>query len=432
MQKQGAVFLLSLRFINSCYMQNMKDQYFGSGMRLKEQYMTTERLYYSSPYLREFTARVLAAEAYKDQYAVQLDQTAFYPEGGGQPSDIGLIDGIAVLEVREREGKILHILPRAIDTGKAVQCSIDWEYRYSLMQHHTGEHIVSGLIHKHHGLDNVGFHMGKDVVTLDFNGELSAQELREIEQMANEAIYSNQPIKVDYPDAHTLSTMPYRSKKALEGDVRIVKAGSYDCCACCGIHVANTSEVGIIKLINATKYKGGIRVSMLCGQKAVAHYDQLLSSVGQISALLSAKPEEIAVAVAQQKEEVVALKQRLAALTQHLCAYKAQEARRIGNHAFYSEEGLSPDELRLIAAALAKATEGVAAAISQTAQGMTAYSLCSERQDVRPLCKALNGALEGRGGGNEKLAAGSVKADAATVEEFFINQFQIREDKHES
>lgn len=391
--------------------------------------MTTKRLYYSDNYLTEFTARVLAVEPYKDQYAVQLDQTVFYPEGGGQPSDKGLIDGIAVLEVREKEGKILHILPQPIEAGKEVQCNIDWEHRYSLMQHHTGEHIVSGLIHSRHGLDNVGFHMGKDVVTLDFNGELSSEQLREVEVLANQAIYSRQPVQVDYPDATTLEAMPYRSKKALEGDVRIIKAGGYDCCACCGIHVANTAEVGIIKLVGAAKHKGGVRVSMLCGLKAVEHYDRLLGSVGQISALLSAKPEEVAVAVAQQKEEAAALKQKNATLIQSLCAYKAQEAKKIGSLALYSEEGLSPEELRLIASAIAKTTEGIAAAISKTPQGITAYSLCSEGQDVRPLCKALNAALEGRGGGNDKLAAGSVKAEPEAIETFFINQFQISEDK---
>lgn len=386
--------------------------------------MTTQRLYYNNGYLKTFTARVLAAQGDKQQYAIQLDQTAFYPEGGGQPSDRGLIAGIEVLDVREKDGKILHILPQPIAVGQEVECSIDWAYRYSLMQHHTGEHIVSGLIHSHHGLDNVGFHMGKDLVTLDFNGELSSQELREIERLANIAIYSSQSVKAEYPDADALAALPYRSKKALEGDVRIVKAGSYDSCACCGIHVANTSEVGIIKLVGATKYKGGIRVSMLCGLKAVEHYDRLLSSVGQISALLSAKPEEVAAAVAQQKDEAATLKQRLAFLTQQLCAYKAQDAKTIGDLAVYHEDGLSPEELRLIALALAKSRAGVAVAISGTGQGGTAYSLCSEERDVRPLCKALNTALDGRGGGNNQLAAGSVKADPVTVEGYLTTSFR--------
>ena len=234
--------------------------------------MSTTRLFDQDAYLGEFEATVERSVCEGGMYRVLLDQTAFFPEGGGQPADEGTLDGIFVTDVQEIDGEIWHTVEAPLEPGKTVVGKLDFEKRFSNMQNHCGEHIVSGIVHRIYGFNNVGFHMGSDVITVDFDGVLTEEQLYDVEQEANEAVLRNVPVTISYPSKEELETMDYRSKKEIEGQVRIVTIEGYDSCACCGTHVAKTGEIRLIKILSAQKNKGGVRVTMLSGEKAYADY----------------------------------------------------------------------------------------------------------------------------------------------------------------
>ena len=250
----------------------------------------TRRLFYEDAYIDAFDAVVTGCEMVVDAWSVTLDRTAFYPEGGGQPGDTGALGGVRVCDTQDGpDGEIRHITDGPLAVGTAVHGQIDWPVRFSHMQHHTGEHILSGLLHSLYGVDNVGFHMGRDAVTIDLSRELSWDELLRAERLANETVWRDVPVRIEYPDAGALAALVYRSKKALFGAVRIVTVPGADVCACCGTHTARTGEVGIIKLLSAQRYKGGTRVWLCCGGRALKDYEAKNASVHAISAILSAK-----------------------------------------------------------------------------------------------------------------------------------------------
>ena len=322
----------------------------------------TEKLFYEDSHMRTFTAVVLECgpvgegaleasaqaadtrEGERDpeasgrtgeipeekRYQIVLDRTAFFPEGGGQYADTGQLQAdsevVRVLDVQERDGKIFHITDRPVLAGSTVSGQIDWAERFMKMQQHTGEHIVSGLVHAHFGYDNVGFHLGSIDCTMDFNGEITREELHEIELRANEAAAANLDIQVSYPSGEELAGLEYRSKIEIEGWVRIVTIPGFDVCACCAPHVKKTGEIGVIKLTHVQRYKGGVRVTMLCGSRALADYDRKSESVRRISASLCAKEDEVAEAVEHLKEECAQLKAKLAEQQREMLRYKAKES----------------------------------------------------------------------------------------------------------
>ena len=280
--------------------------------------MSTIRLFEKDAYLGEFEAVVEECRCEGSISRIRLDQTAFYPEGGGQPSDTGTLDGIVVTDVQEIEGEIWHTTEAPIAKGKKVLGKLDFEKRFSNMQNHCGEHIVSGIVYQTYGFHNVGFHMGSDVVTVDFDGVLTEEQLYEVEQKANEAILQNVPVTISYPTKEELETIDYRSKKEIQGQVRLVTVEGYDCCACCGTHVTSTGEIRLIKILSVQKYKGGVRVSMLSGEKAYADYCLKHANTMAIARLLSVKPEEAGDAVIHLKEKNIELKKELKVLKRQL------------------------------------------------------------------------------------------------------------------
>ena len=209
-----------------------------------------EKLYYESAYRKEFEGTVLSCEPGKNGFEIVLDQTAFYPEGGGQPADTGILGGIRVLDVHEKNGRIVHMTKEPLTPGETVWGKIDWDRRFLHMQEHSGEHLVSGLIHGRFGYDNVGFHMGAEEVTIDFNGLLEWKDLMEIEAEANRLIWENEEVYAGFPPKEELADLDYRSKKEIAGDVRITEFPGADICACCGTHVKNSAEVGLVKFIS--------------------------------------------------------------------------------------------------------------------------------------------------------------------------------------
>ena len=319
-----------------------------------------------------------------------------------------MIDGVKVLDAQEKEGIIYHKMEAPLEVGKPVEGAIDWEERFSKMQQHSGEHIVSGLVHAAYGYDNVGFHMGTDAITIDFNGVLTKEQLKEIERKANEAVAANLDVQVQYPSKEELAHIKYRSKIEIEGQVRLVTVPGHDACACCAPHVKKTGEIGLIKLIGLQNYKGGVRVSMLCGTRAIADYDEKSESMKQLSVMLSAPETEVVHEVERLKEEISGYKFEMAKLQQKMLEYKvdAMEAGQDLVVLFETElEGNAPRELvNLILERQVK----VAAVFAQTDVDQYRYVIGSRVMDVRPFAKILNEKFQGRGGGKPEMVQGSV------------------------
>lgn len=379
----------------------------------------TRRLFYEDAYIDAFDAVVTGCEMVVDAWSVTLDRTAFYPEGGGQPGDTGALGGVRVCDTQDGpDGEIRHITDGPLAVGTAVHGQIDWPVRFSHMQHHTGEHILSGLLHSLYGVDNVGFHMGRDAVTIDLSRELSWDELLHAERLANETVWRDVPVRIEYPDAGALAALAYRSKKALSGAVRIVTVPGADVCACCGTHTARTGAVGMIKLLSAQRYKGGTRVWLCCGGRALKDYEAKNASVHAISALLSAKPGEVAGAAARMQRENEALRQRLSALRRQLFAYRAKEVEQGARCAVLFEEAMEPVDLRHLCMALTSRC-GVAAVLAGGEGDRWSYAVGSEQTDVRPLGAALNETFDGCGGGKPGLVQGTLTGAREQLSHFF-------------
>lgn len=380
--------------------------------------METEKLYYADPFLKEFTATVLDCQAGKNGYTVTLDRTAFYPEGGGQPADHGTLDGAAVTDVHEKNGVIFHNVDRAVEIGKTVSGFIDWARRFDHMQQHSGEHICSGLICGRYGCDNVGFHMGTDIVTIDFNADIPWEELLEIEGQANRYIQEDHPIDIQFHRGAELDAIDYRSKKPLEGDVRIVAFPGADCCACCGTHVLRSGQVGLVKFLSVQKFREGVRIELLCGQRALDYLSRTWEQAKTIGQHLSVKPVDAAAAVERLEGELSALKMRCAGLEEAVFAGIAAEQAGKGNVLLF-QPPMKPDSVRKLADAVSKACGGLAAVFAGEGSHY-AYALGrADGQDISAAVKALNGVLHGRGGGRNGFAQGSVEAAQSAIEAFF-------------
>ena len=378
--------------------------------------MITEKLYENKPYLKEFDARVLSCEAAGAAYVVVLDQTAFYPEGGGQPCDLGTLGGARVLDVHARDGMVLHTVDAPL--SGPVHGAIDWDRRFDLMQQHSGEHLVSGIAHRLYGVENVGFHMGADLITIDFDRVVSMEELAVVEAQVNAAIWANLETQIHYYDSEAACPIDYRSKKAIEGLLRLVEFPGVDICACCGTHVARTGEIGIVKLLSVVKFHQGVRIELVCGKRA---YDYLAAVTAQnraVSGLLSAKPLETAKAVERCLTELNQVKQEKALWEGRCFTSMARSLAGAGDLLLF-EDQLSPDSLRRLCVELMAVCGGRCAVFSGNDEDGYAYALGREGGDLRAFVKDMNAALNGRGGGKPNFAQGRVAAKRAEIEDFY-------------
>ena len=380
--------------------------------------MATEKLYYADAYLRSFTARVVSCDESKNGYDVVLDRSAFYPEGGGQPGDTGVLGGVRVTDTHERGGEIVHYCAAPLAVGAEVSGEIDWVRRFDLMQQHSGEHIVSGMICAQFGCDNVGFHLGAESVVIDFNHPIPPEALAEIERAANEVIWENRPFEISYPAPAALEALAYRSKKELSGQVRIVACPGADCCACCGTHVRTAGELGVIRLLSVKPFRDGVRIEMLAGRRAYEYGSAVIGQNSRISVLLSAKVGETAAAVARVQEELAAAKYRIVGFENKLFAARAAECTGAGNVLLF-EQSLSPDALRRCCDAVGAVCGGRCAVFSGSDDEGWKYAVCVREGDLRGFVRAMNAALSGRGGGKPNFAQGSVGAARAEIEAFF-------------
>lgn len=379
--------------------------------------MDFHELFYKDPYLREFDAEVLACTETKKGYEIVLSDTAFYPEGGGQPADHGTLTAVNgggetvtahVADVqRRKDDTIVHYADKAFTAGTTVHGAIDWARRFDHMQNHSGEHIVSGLVHRHYGYENVGYHMGEDVITIDLSGVLTWEQLMEIEREANDAVYRNLPIEVTYPTGEELGGIDYRSKKELKGQVRIVTVPGVDVCACCGTHTARTGEIGVIKCFSMIHYKGGVRIEMASGMKALRHFEAETDRTLELMKMLAAKPDKILTAVEKVQKESQAKDFRIFGVLQKYFAARAAALPDEAPHLVIFEEGLTPVETRKFCEYLLEAGKGTVCGVLNRQEDRFYYVIGSRTVDVRPLGKTLNAALQGRGGGTAEMIQGT-------------------------
>lgn len=375
------------------------------------------KLFYEDSHLQEFTATVTDCRQAEKGWLVTLDATAFYPEGGGQACDIGTLGGVRVLDVQEKDGKILHLCDGALEVGTQVSGKIDWQRRFDLMQQHTGEHIVSGLLHEKFGYHNTGFHVGNTVMEVDFDGPISPEDLAQIERRANEAIWQNLPVKCWIPEKEELPNVTYRTKRELPWPVRIVQVPGYDSCACCGIHVAYTGEVGMIKILSCVKFHGGIRLEMVCGDRAYRYMTEVFDQNRLVSQTFSAKILETGEAARKMQEALAAEKLCSSNLRKRVfeniaAGFAGQE------NVVHFEADLEPGQVRDLAERISKVCVGYCAVFSEKEDGFS-YCLATADGDLREMGKAMTAALGGRGGGKPNFQQGSVKADRAQIEGFF-------------
>ena len=387
--------------------------------------MKTNKLFYADTGLREFCATVVDCFESKKGFEIELDQTAFYPEGGGQAADKGTLDGIEVLHVHEDAARVLHLLPQPLTVGAQVAGVIDYDHRFDLMQQPTGAHIVSGIINARYGHHNVGFHMGWDSITIDFDGMIPAGDLAEIERLANEAVYRNIPTHIWTPSPEELPDVFYRTKRALPWPVRIVQVPGYDSCACCGLHVARTGEIGLIKLFSLVKFRQGVRIEMLCGKRAFDFLSRSHEQNRQVSGAFSAKILETGEAARKMNELLESQKRRIAELEQQIFRSVADRCQGRGD-VLLIRENLDSVGVRKLADLVAERCGGTAAVFSENTDGGFSYCLIRKNGDLRSFNKELTAALNGRGGGKPECQMGTVRCDRESILQHLVS-FYITE-----
>lgn len=378
----------------------------------------TKKLYDLDAYATEFDAVVAFCEKIEEnKYAVILDETLFFPEEGGQSPDKGTINGISVLDVQIAKDVVTHTLEQPVQVGDKVHGIIDWKHRFSNMQQHSGEHIFSGLVHKRFGYDNVGFHLSDNIVTMDFNGVLTSDDVAEIEYAVNEVIIKNLLVEVSFPSKEELAALDYRSKIEIEGQVRIVTIPGVDVCACCAPHVKRTGEIGMLKVMTLQNYKGGVRISILCGFRALEAFREKSAVVNAISNTLTSNQEMLPDLVEKMKKSNQDLKYQLAEAKQKLIAVKMAEIPAEQEHVFLFENGLETPVVRNAVNELVASHTGVCGIFVGSDEEGYNFIIGSGSRDCKEIAALLHEKVNARGGGSPQMIQGSVMAKEEVLRE---------------
>lgn len=383
----------------------------------------TEKLYYIDAYIKEFSATVTDVITDSRGVALVLDRTAFFPEEGGQSADTGYIAGARVTDARERDGVIYHYVDKPLEVGTKAECKIDFADRFEKMQCHTAEHIISGAIHKSFGLDNVGFHLGATEVTMDVNGYLTRDQLDEVEMIVNRAVFDNVAVKTYFPSVEELSSINYRSKLDLTENVRIVEVEGYDLCACCAPHVAYTGEIGLVKILDFEKHRGGTRISIAAGYRALRDYRVKYANILKTSALFSEPQATVSAAAEAFLTSYEELKARLKQTRLALARLEAQRIPETADSYVGYYPDFNPDELREVVNSAKSKVGGILIALSG-ADGDLKLVMSSAKVELAPISKKILSDLGGRGGGRDNMIQGSVSATLEDVRAYFLtNKF---------
>lgn len=392
----------------------------------------TIKLYDRDAYATEFEADIISCEPNKaddKRFDIILNQTLFFPEEGGQSPDMGILAGYRVVDVQIKNGVITHTVDTSagdccdvekkaeLAAGVHVQGKIDWRHRFYNMQQHSGEHIFSGIVHRRFGFENVGFHLSDSVVTMDFSGVLSPEDIAEVEHEVNVAISKNIPIEVTYPSRDELAQLEYRSKIEIEGQVRIVTVPGYDVCACCAPHVKRTGEIGMLKVMNYQNYKGGVRVSILCGFRALEAFRQKCDIISELMGIFTTNQEALVDNVTKLKAVNQSLKSELGTAKSALLDYKVAELPTDTDNAVLFECGIDTNTARNCVNALVEKYSGFSAFFMGNDEEGYSFIIGSKNVDCNTVAVALRNKLGARGGGKPVMVQGSVKAAKSEIEE---------------
>ncbi len=377
----------------------------------------TEKLYYKDAYISSFKAEVLSISEQNGGYTVVLDRTAFFPEEGGQSSDTGYIGDCRVSHVYEENGTVFHVTDSSPVVGE-TDCRIDFEERFDKMQCHTAEHILCGIIHRLWGYNNVGFHLGADEVTFDIDAVLTREELDRVELLANRAVFENLPVTASFPSVDELKNIEYRSKLDITEGVRLVKIGDVDTCACCAPHVGHTGEVGLIKILEFMKHRGGTRIWMVAGGRALADYRVKYSNVKKISALLCEPQPTVAAGLEKYISEVEVLRRELKNARSARALAEARALAPTDGNAVVLLPDFSMDDLRAYSNEALPKISGILVVLSGT-DGDYKYIISSCSVDLREVIKDANAALCGRGGGRGGMVQGSFATTLEQIKKYF-------------
>ncbi len=374
----------------------------------------TEKLFYKDAYIKEFEAEVLSCEKEKNLFKIILDKTAFFPEGGGQTADTGYIADAKVIDVQENGEEIIHFADKEV-TG-TVFCKLDFDRRYVKMQNHTGEHLMSGIANRLFGAENVGFHLGDDVVTMDYDIQLTKEQLQQVEYEANKAVYANTEIVTHFPTPEELENLTYRAKLDLKENVRIVEIKDFDMCACCAPHVKRTGEVGVIKIVESMNWKGGTRLFIHCGLEGFLHYRKTYDTVKAISGLLSAKQESLTEFVEKYMEDTNKLKYELEQADLERARFIATTFEKTDKSIVVKDGFLKTEGMRELVNLLKEKTEKCVCVLTGD-DGAYRFIMGADNMPLRTLIKDINAKLNGKGGGNDQMVQGSFNASFAEIEE---------------
>ncbi len=396
--------------------------------------MATKKLYEEDSFLTQCTANVLECSPKGDSWQVVLDQTVFFPEGGGQPSDAGTLGGAAMSYAAERDGVVYHTVDAPLTVGETVEAQIDWARRLDHIQQHSGEHILSYAIWKKYDVGNIGFHLGRDTVTIDLTRALTQVELDGAEDFANQIVWEDKPVSTFWRQDDQLETLDMRKKtEKVEGLLRIVAMEGGDVCTCCGTHVSRTGQVGPIKILRQDSHKGGVRIEFICGGRAIEDYRSKHRQISALGAALSTKDEGILAAVSNLREEAASLRGQLRARSALLMAARAKEL--LADHAAQgnypavatAQNDIGAQEAKQLLTELLK-TENMTAAVVYADGERVGYLIGSSgKGDCKNLCQVANGLFGGKGGGSATFAQGSGKLSAGWQESVALLEKAIRD-----
>ena len=380
----------------------------------------TERLFDKYPYETCFSSKVLNCEKGERGFWVELDRTLFFPEEGGQSPDKGVLDGKQVLDVEIEKECIRHLLEEEVEVGKEVDGTIDWTHRFSNMQQHSGEHIFSGTVHKWFGYRNVGFHLSDQIVTMDFDGILTEEDVDRIEDYVNSVIVANLPVEASYPTKEELETLSYRSKIEIEGQVRIVTIPGVDVCACCAPHVQRTGEIGQLKVMNLMNYKGGVRISFLCGFRALEEERLQGKILASLTKELTTNQESLVSSVVKLKNQTISLNSKLMGVKQKLLEIELEKVPLEQKDVLLFESGLEDSVMRNGVNYLLERHEGICGIFSGDENTGYKFILGSSKRDCRLIAAALREKLQGKGGGTSVMIQGHVNATEEVIRDAIL------------
>lgn len=367
----------------------------------------TQKLYLSDSFIEKFSATVLACLPVADGFDIVLDQTAFFPEGGGQAGDMGKIGDVCVCDTKIVGKTILHRTDAPLPVGSEVVCTLDWDSRFDRMQNHSAEHILSGVAHRRYGCTNVGFHLGDAVMTVDFDKKLSLDEIKDIEYLSNKAVFDNLAITAVFPREDELKDLSYRSKIEIEDELRLVGIDTVDLCACCAPHVKFTGQIGMIKILDFCPNKGGTRITAVAGHRALSDYQMIHEATKEMMKMYSSPRDGVVFAAKKQADNTAAVLKENAALKRELSLYKA-EIKSVGENAVVFCRDASFDDLRYCSNHFIEQGAHAVVALSEGEPDAFLYVVNTPNGNGKSVVQALNSVFGGKGGGNGSFAQGKL------------------------